>query len=81
MQWNNVGGELASQYLNPKQAWGGGGICPKAGSSFCCAETVISRKLKRCDFYYILIGLNSETNQSHGTCTVAMVTLLLKGAC
>ena len=39
---------------------GGGGIRPQAGSSFCCAETVSSRKLKLCDFYYILIGLNSE---------------------
>ena len=47
--------------LNPKQAGGGGGgIRPQAGSSFCCAETVSSRKLKLSDFYYILIGLNSE---------------------
>ena len=46
--------------LNPKQAGGGGGIRPQAGSSLCCAETVSSRKLKLCDFYYILIGLNSE---------------------
>ena len=46
--------------INPKQAWGGGGIRPQAGSSLCCAETVSSRKLKLCDFYYILIGLNSE---------------------
>ena len=44
--------------LNPKQA--GGGIHPQAGSSRCCAETVSSRKLKLCDFYYILIGLNSK---------------------
>ena len=35
--------------LNPKQA----------GSSLCCAEK-LSRKLKLCDFYYIIIGLNSE---------------------
>ena len=49
-------------YLNPKQAGGGGGggIRPQAGSSLCCAETVSSRKLKLSDFYYILIGLNSE---------------------
>ena len=46
--------------LNPKQAGGGGGIRPQAGSSLCCAETVSSRKLKLSDFYYILIGLNSE---------------------
>ena len=45
--------------VNPKQA-GGGGIRPQAGSSLCCAETVSSRKLKLSDFYYILIGLNSE---------------------
>ena len=38
----------------------GGGIRPKAGFSLCCAETVSSRKLKLSDFYYILIGLNSE---------------------
>ena len=44
--------------FNPKQA--GGGIRPQAGSSLCCAETVSSRKLKLSDFYYILIGLNSE---------------------
>ena len=47
--------------INPKQAGGGGGgIRPQAGSSLCCAETVSSRKLKLSDFYYILIGLNSE---------------------
>ena len=47
--------------FNPKQAGGGGGgIRPQAGSSLCCAETVSSRKLKLSDFYYILIGLNSE---------------------
>ena len=39
---------------------GGGGIRPQAGSSLCCAKTVSSRKLKLSDFYYILIGLNSE---------------------
>ena len=39
---------------------GGGGIRPQAGSSLCCAETLSSRKLKLSDFYYILIGLNSE---------------------
>ena len=39
---------------------GGGGIRPQAGSSLCCAETVSSRKLKLCGFYYILIGLNSD---------------------
>ena len=46
--------------FNPKQAGGGGGIRPQAGSSHCCAETVCSRKLKLSDFSYILIGLNSE---------------------
>ena len=50
---------MTSPHLNPKQA-GGGGIRPQAGSSLCCAETVSSRKLKLSDFYYILIGLNSE---------------------
>ena len=41
---------------------GGGesGIRPQAGSSLCCAEMVSSRKRKLSDFYYILIGLNSE---------------------
>ena len=39
---------------------GGGGIRPQACSSLCCAETVSSRKLKLSDFYYILLGLNSE---------------------
>ena len=38
----------------------GAGICTQAGSSFCCAEMVSSRKLKLSDFYFILIGLNSE---------------------
>ena len=47
--------------LNPKQAGGGGGgTRPQAGSSLCCAKTVSSRRLKLSDFYYILIGLNSE---------------------
>ena len=46
--------------INPKQARGGGGIRPQAGFSLYCAETVSSRKLKLCDFYYIVIGLNSE---------------------
>ena len=47
--------------LNPKQVGGGGGgIRPQAGPSLCCAEMVSSRKLKLSDFYYILIGLNSE---------------------
>ena len=53
---------LESKCFNPKQAGGGGGggIRPQAGSFLCCAETVSSRKLKLSDFYYILIGLNSE---------------------
>ena len=46
--------------INPKQAGGGGGIRTQAGSSLCCTETVSRGKLKLCDFYYILIGLNSE---------------------
>ena len=47
--------------LNPKQAGGGGGgISPQAGSSFCCAKTVSSRKLKLCEFYYIPISFYSE---------------------
>ena len=46
--------------LNRLGGGGRGGIRPQAGSSLCCAETVSSRKLKLCDFYYILIGLNSE---------------------
>ena len=45
--------------FNPKQA-GGEGWRPQTGSSLCCAEPVSSRKLKLSDFYYILIGLNSE---------------------
>ena len=46
-------------HINPKQA-GGDGVRTQAGSSLCCAKTVNSRKLKLCDFYYILIGLNYE---------------------
>ena len=52
--------------FDPKQAGGGGGgggggrIRLQDGSFLCCAETVSSRKLKLCDFYYILIGFNSE---------------------
>ena len=46
--------------LNRPGGGGGGGIRPQAGSSLCCTETVNSRKLKLSDFYYILIGLNSE---------------------
>ena len=39
--------------LNPNRpGGGGGGIRSQAGSSLCCAETVSSRKLKLCDFYY-----------------------------
>ena len=71
--------QIFGQKFNPKQA-GGGGNRPQAGFSLCCAETVSYRKLKLSDVYYILIGLNSEPNQFHGTFTVAMVTLLLKGA-
>ena len=47
-------------FNHKKAGGGGGGILPQAGSSLCCAETVSSRKLKLCDFYYIPIGLNSE---------------------
>ena len=47
--------------FSPKQAGGGGGrICLQDGSFLCCAETVSSRKLKLCHFYFILIGFNSE---------------------
>ena len=46
--------------LSLNRPGGGGGIHPQAGFSLCCAETVSSRKLKLSDFYYILIGLNSE---------------------
>ena len=49
-----------ARLFDPKQAGGEGGIRPQAGSSLCCAETVSSRKLKLSDFYYILIGWNSE---------------------
>ena len=58
-QLNSRDWSICSNILNPKQA-GGGGIRPQTGSSLCCAETVSSRKLKLSDFYYILIGLNSE---------------------
>ena len=34
---------------------GGGGGKGETASSLCCAETVSSRKLKFCDFYYILL--------------------------
>ena len=47
-------------FLNPKQDGRGGGILPQAGSSLCYAETVSSRKLKLCDFYYILTGFYFE---------------------
>ena len=49
-----------SASLTLNRPGGGGGIRQQAGSSLCCAETVSSRKLKLSDFYYILIGLNSE---------------------
>ena len=49
-----------SNALTVNRPRGGGRICPQTGSSLCCAETVTSRKLKLSDFYYILIGLNSE---------------------
>ena len=73
-------------YINPKQARGGGsGICPQAGSSLCCAETVSSRKLKLSDFYYILIGLNFEYKPvpwdihcCHGNAIVENCILLFK---
>ena len=54
---------ISNQFIvNPKQAGGGGGgIRPQAGSSLCCAETVSSRTPKLFDFYYILVGLNSES--------------------
>ena len=50
------------ELINPKQAGGGGGcrIRPQTGSSLCCAETVSNRKLKLCNFYYILISFHSE---------------------
>ena len=53
----NIG--MEKRYLTLNRP-GGGGIRPQAGSCLCCAETVSSRKLKLSDFYYILIGLNSE---------------------
>ena len=48
------------RFLTLNRPGEGGGIRPQAGSSLCCAETVSSRELKLSDFYYILIGLNSE---------------------
>ena len=55
---------LTPRALNLNRLGGGGGgggqNPPTAGSSLCCAEMVSSRKLKLSDFYYILIGLNSE---------------------
>ena len=47
--------------FNPKQA-GGDRIRPQALFSLSCAETVNSRKLKLCDFQYILISFHSEYN-------------------
>ena len=52
--------QMETLTLTPNRLGGGGGIHPQAGSSVCCAETVSSRKLKLCDFYYIPISLNSE---------------------
>ena len=46
--------------LNPKQARGRAESAHGFSSSLCSAEKVSIRKLKLCDFYYILIGLNSE---------------------
>ena len=44
----------------PGEGGGGGGeeFQTQAGSSVCCAETVGSRKIKLCDFYYILISFH-----------------------
>ena len=39
---------------------GESGIRLQARSPLCCAETVSSRKLKLCDFYYILISFHFE---------------------
>ena len=87
--WFNIssnGDRRSNTYMqapfNPKQAGGGGvgRIRPQAGSSLCCAKTVCSKKVKLCDFYYILIALIVNTNQSHGASTVAMAMLLLKSA-
>ena len=44
--------QVSPSVFNPKQT-GGDGIRPQAGSSLCCAETVSSRKLKLCDFYFV----------------------------
>ena len=71
----------AEHLINPKQAVGGGGrIRPQSGSFLCCAETVNSRKLKLCDFYYILKAFILNTNQPHGASIVVMAMLLLKNA-
>ena len=51
----------SSLALNRLGGWCG--IHPQAGSSLCCAETVSSRKLKLCDFYYILISFDFEYKQ------------------
>ena len=62
--------------FDPKQAGGGGGgggrIRLQDGSFLCCAETVSSKKLKLCDFYYILIGFNSDYKPVPWTCTVVI---------
>ena len=64
--WTNLGFSLkqkiskTSLTLNRPGGEGGSGIRTQAGSSLCCAETVSSRKLKLCDFYCILVCLNSE---------------------
>ena len=50
----------ARSYFDPLNRRGRGGIRPQDGSFLCCAETVSSKKLKLFDFYYILIGLNSD---------------------
>ena len=60
MPLQNSGAVHIDLTLNRLRGGGVGGIRPQAGSSLCCAETVSSRKLNLSDFYYILIGLNSE---------------------
>ena len=54
------GGEWLNAFLDRLTLNRPGGIRPQAGSSLCCAETVSSMKLTLSEFYYILIGLNSE---------------------